>query len=225
MASRIAEKPDEEEKPGNMTKQLIYFADPMCSWCWGFSPVISAIRKHFKADLPIRLIMGGLRPGNTKPMEDKDRTYIREHWEHVHNATGQPFDFSFFERDGFVYDTEPASRAIITMRNLRPEACLDFLATIQEAFYAHARDTTAPEILVSLAALAGLDPVNFKNHFDSPKMKEETRADFTMARKTGIGGFPALLAGKGTKPYQFVCTGYQSWQDLKPALLNWFKNN
>ncbi|MDB5418474.1 MAG: dithiol-disulfide isomerase, partial [Phenylobacterium sp.] len=24
---------------------LIYFADPMCSWCYGFSPVIEEIRK------------------------------------------------------------------------------------------------------------------------------------------------------------------------------------
>ncbi len=26
---------------------LVYVADPMCSWCWGFSPVIDAIRERF----------------------------------------------------------------------------------------------------------------------------------------------------------------------------------
>ena len=40
---------------------LVYFADPMCSWCWGFSPVIEAISEQFGTSLPIRLIMGGLR--------------------------------------------------------------------------------------------------------------------------------------------------------------------
>jgi hypothetical protein len=30
----------EDNKSG---RQLVYFADPMCSWCYGFSPVIAAI--------------------------------------------------------------------------------------------------------------------------------------------------------------------------------------
>ena len=72
---------------------LVYFADPMCSWCWGFSPVIDTIRDQFGSDLPIRLIMGGLRPGTTKPMDEAARRTTREHWEHVHKASSQPFGF------------------------------------------------------------------------------------------------------------------------------------
>jgi len=94
---------------------LIYFADPMCSWCWGFAPVIDAIRERFGRDLPIRLIMGGLRPGTTKPMTEAAKRTTREHWEHVHEASGQPFDFTFFEREGFVYDTEPAAKAVVVV--------------------------------------------------------------------------------------------------------------
>jgi putative protein-disulfide isomerase len=26
-------------------KHLVYFADPMCSWCYGFSPVIAALEQ------------------------------------------------------------------------------------------------------------------------------------------------------------------------------------
>ena len=33
---------DNDDKP-----ILWYFADPMCSWCWGFSPVISEIKKSY----------------------------------------------------------------------------------------------------------------------------------------------------------------------------------
>ena len=46
--------------------QLIYFADPMCSWCYGFSPVVRALRPRYAEVLPIRLIMGGLRPGTRR---------------------------------------------------------------------------------------------------------------------------------------------------------------
>jgi len=79
---------------------LVYFADPMCSWCWGFSPVITAIRQHHGADLPIRLVMGGLRPGTKEPMSEASKREIRGHWEHVEAASGQPFDYGLFDRDG-----------------------------------------------------------------------------------------------------------------------------
>ena len=59
-----------------MTKnQLVYFADPMCSWCYGFSPVIAALAERFEDRLPLQVVMGGLRAGNTEPMRDKDRDY------------------------------------------------------------------------------------------------------------------------------------------------------
>jgi len=49
---------------------LIYFADPMCSWCYGFSPVIDDIRRAYGNALPIRVVMGGLRPGTDKPVTE-----------------------------------------------------------------------------------------------------------------------------------------------------------
>lgn len=36
---------------------LWYFADPMCSWCWGFSPVIEAVREACRPRLKISLIL------------------------------------------------------------------------------------------------------------------------------------------------------------------------
>src|SRR4051812_50036772 len=68
---------------------LIYFVDPMCSWCWGFAPVIEAIRQRFGDALPIRLIVGGLRPGTTKPLDEAGKRTSHETWEPAHQATGQ----------------------------------------------------------------------------------------------------------------------------------------
>ncbi|MEK9724235.1 MAG: hypothetical protein VW405_12255, partial [Rhodospirillaceae bacterium] len=108
-------------------RHLLYFADPMCSWCWGFSPSVDAIRTELSDSLPIRPVMGGLRPGNTEPMNEVAKLEVRRHWEHVLEASGQPFDFDFFDRDGFVYDTEPACRAVVTVRRLAAAKALDML--------------------------------------------------------------------------------------------------
>jgi putative protein-disulfide isomerase len=59
-------------------KHLVYFADPMCSWCYGFAPVMSALEQQFRERLPLRLVMGGLRAGNTRPMRPEDKEYLRD---------------------------------------------------------------------------------------------------------------------------------------------------
>jgi putative protein-disulfide isomerase len=116
---------------------LVYVADPMCSWCWGFAPVIAAIRGQFGTALPIRLVMGGLRPGTMKPLDDAGKAIIREHWEHVQKASGQPFDFSFFDRESFVYDTEPAAQALVVVRRRGMELALDYLGVWSRRVVVH----------------------------------------------------------------------------------------
>ena len=43
-----------------MSKEILYFGDPMCSWCWGFAPVLKSIYEDFKADAPLSIVVGGL---------------------------------------------------------------------------------------------------------------------------------------------------------------------
>src|SRR3954462_12426370 len=114
--------------------RLIYFADPMCSWCWCFAPVVETVQQRFGDALPIRLMMGGLRPGTTKPLDEAGRRTIREHWEHVREASGQPFVFRFSGRGYFIYDTDPASRAVVGCAALaRPIPCAVCTASKQRS--------------------------------------------------------------------------------------------
>src|SRR5436190_22744139 len=140
---------------------LIYFSDPMCSWCYGFSPVIEDIRRAYGDALPIRVVMGGLRPGTDKPMTPQAAAEIAGHWAHVHEASGLPFDPAAINREGFVYDTDPAARAVVVVRREGEDVALKFLGAAQRAFYAEARDITQGEVLADLAADYGLDRDRF----------------------------------------------------------------
>jgi putative protein-disulfide isomerase len=203
---------------------LIYFADPMYSWCWGFSPTIEAVAARFGAALPIRLTLGGLRPGTTKPMGERDRDEVRNHWEHVREPSGQPFDFDFFKRERFVYDTEPASRAVVVMRRRGADAGLAALKRLQCAFYAENRDVTDAGELAALAAEIGFDPAAFRGDFDAPEAAEETRGDFAFSQAVGVRGFPTLIAGSGRdNRYGLVASGYQAPQTIVAALERWMQ--
>ena len=203
-----------------MTKQLLYFADPMCSWCWGFSPVVEALVAATDGDVPIHPIMGGLRLGTTDPMDNRAKATIREHWEHVQERTGQPFDFGFFAREDFVYDTEPACRAVVAVRRLDPAAALPFLRVVQRRFYAENRDVTDAEELTEAAGKLGFDRVAFAGAFTDPATFEVTAWDFNTARRLGVTGFPTLVAQE-EKRAAYVTTGYQPWEDLAPVLRGW----
>jgi putative protein-disulfide isomerase len=203
-------------------KQIVYVADPMCSWCWGFSPVIAAIDDAFGAAAPVRLVVGGLRAGETRVMDEKSKAYVRHHWEQVREATGQPFAFDFFERDGFVYDTEPACRAAVAVRNLAPDSTLDYFRAVQRGFYAEGLDVTRGDTLATIAQANGVTAAVFEGVFAAPEIAEATRADFELAQALGITGFPAVVL-KDDAGYAFLTIGYQPFEALKPYLELWMR--
>jgi putative protein-disulfide isomerase len=201
--------------------RLVYFADPMCSWCYGFSPVIAALAERFEDRLPLDLVMGGLRAGNTVPMRDEDKEFIRSSWTRVGAATGQPFDLSFFAREGFVYDTEPACRAVVTARRLMPRMALPFMARVQQAFYAENRDMTSADEIAEVAEEAGFDRAGFGEAFTTPETRNETYRDFLTAEALGIRGFPTLIAGNEQRGYALLTNGYRPLDDLAEPLERW----
>jgi putative protein-disulfide isomerase len=201
---------------------LIYFADPMCSWCYGFSPVIDGIRRAYGRALPIRVVMGGLRPGTDQPMTAKAKTEIVGHWNHVHEATGLPFDAAVLEREGFVYDTDPAARAVVVVRRESEETAVRYLAAAQRAFYAENRDVTDGEVLADLAADFGLDREAFLAAWASEEAKQETWRDYAISHRAGVTGFPTLVGGPNAEGvFGVVTRGFAPGEQVLAVLRDW----
>jgi len=201
---------------------LIYFADPMCSWCYGFSPVIEQVRQAYGRALPIRVVMGGLRPGTETPMTDKAKTEIVGHWNHVHEASGLPFDAAVLDREGFVYDTDPAARAVVVVRRQGEELALRYLAAAQRAFYALNRDVTSGEVLGDLAADFGLDRDAFLADWSAETARQETWRDYAISQRAGVTGFPTLVGGPNDRGvYGVVTRGYAPPEQVLAVLRDW----
>jgi len=204
--------------------ELVYVADPMCSWCYGFAPTIAAIARQFDGRMPVWPLMGGLRAGNSAAMSDKDKDYVREHWGHVTQMTGRPFDYGFFDRQGFVYDTEPACRAVVTMRIMAPERAMDYLERVSTAFYAEGRDTTKAGVLIDLAEEMGAERARFERGFALPEVRDAAARDFSSARQLGVRGFPSLLAGNDDIGYTLLSNGYIGLKPLSEQLEGWYSS-
>jgi putative protein-disulfide isomerase len=201
---------------------LIYFADPMCSWCYGFSPVIARIRAEFGRSLPIRLIMGGLRPGTDTPMTEAAKVELAGHWAHVTEASGLAFDPSVLDREGFLYDTDPAARAVVRVRRDDPEKAVAYLGALQRAFYAENRDITQAPVLANLAADFGVDREAFLADFETEDLKQETWRDYATSQRAGVTGFPTLVAGPNADgAYGVVTRGFQPGDQVLGVLHQW----
>lgn len=204
-----------------MSKTILYFADPMCSWCWGFQPVMDKIREAIADKAVIQIFVGGLRPFTEHAMTDTDKSYVRNHWEHVAEASGQPFDFAFFDKQGFTYDTEPACRAIVAVRRLAPDLAHDMLNRLHQAFYVECRNTTDENILADLAHEIGVPRGDFEIAFADDETKQETLAEFHYAQNSQITGFPTLVGIAESETPVALSLGFRPWERMEPVLTDW----
>lgn len=191
---------------------LIYIGDTMCSWCYGFSKELDTfISNH--PELKIRLVQGGLRPKNTEQIgEMKD--FLRSHWEEIEERTGQPFAYEILNHSDFIYDTEPASRAVVVARMIQPEKELEFFKEVQTAFYAKNENTNQLSTYTEIATKLGIDAEKFAVLFDSEEAKYATKTDFQLSSEMGIKGFPSVVIKLG-KEFFMISNGYREVKDLE----------
>lgn len=202
--------------------RLLYFADTMCSWCYGFAPEMQVVLERFHPELDLLAFSGGLRPFNTEPVSDSMRAMLTETYGRIGQLTGQPFGTCPSLTPGFVYDSEPASRAVVTMRNMAPGDDYAFMLAIQRAFYADGEDITRPDVLARHAAAFGVPEEAFLETFSSEAIRQATMADFQVAQQFGIDGFPTLILHRqrstGDNALMMVSQGYAKADDVTERL-------
>lgn len=202
-----------------MDRALVYVTDPMCSWCWGFAPVIEQLTASL--GLPVEVIAGGLAPGDAARVVDEGvAAYIGEHWVHVEQASGQPFDHRTLDRRGWRYDTELPCRALVVARNQVPDRVVEVLHCLQAAFYADGVDVTDlgnyPRILEGVVP----DVDSFVRELGDDASRLQVWQDFEWARQRGLTSFPTLLARRG-KQLSLVTRGWAPIERLEPVLREW----
>ena len=196
---------------------LIYVMDPMCSWCYGFAPVIKRLAAEQEGILQFKLVMGGLRPHTELPLDEHMKETLRHHWQDVEKISGQPIDYGFFNRQGFIYDTEPGCRAVVTMRYLKPPMEAEMADAVQSAFYARNQDVTQPGVLAAIASQYGVEEDAFLEKFSTEEMKEKTLQDFTLARHLQANAFPSLYLLNGTNLH-LLSRGYRTYDGMSAHL-------
>ncbi|MCE2595080.1 DsbA family protein [Motilimonas cestriensis] len=173
--------------------KIIYIADPMCSWCFGFSAQLQQLKQQLP-QYPFELVMGGLRTGeDAQPLDASLADMLSHHWQKVEQLTGQKINPEILNRvDQFIYDTEPACRAVTLLGEASPAHQFDYLLAVQTAFYQDNKDITQAKVLAELAS-PWLEQDFFLELFNSPAMIEATQQDFELSRQWQVFSYPTLV--------------------------------
>lgn len=197
--------------------KITYFADPMCSWCYGFSPVISKLREELEGKFDFELVMGGLR-ANDQPMTASERNDTIEHWREVEAKTGAAFNYENALPEGFVYDTTLACKAVSILSRQFPEFAWTYLDSVHVAFYADGTDVTLQANLVDIGVQYGMSGLNFWDALDSEDAERAFQEDRQKAAANEVTGYPSILLEMDDYS-RLIMIGYEPYESVVEKLL------
>ena len=192
--------------------QLVYFASPMCSWCWGFSPVIQQLKAAHPAN-NIRLVLTPFRIDTTQAMDDALRNYVLGQWKNVSQTTAQPFDFRFAMPVNFIYNTRLVCISIKAFSKQLPKQELDYLRALQHAFYVENKDLTNEEVLIETANNFSVDANLFADDFSNKQITVELEQDFSLCQLLAVQSYPTLMIEE-EGCYAMLVNGYMPYQEV-----------
>ncbi|GAA4438390.1 DsbA family protein [Pontibacter saemangeumensis] len=197
---------------------LLYVTNPMCAWCYGFTPVVRRLKALWHRRLQVQVLFGDLHAHATDSLERVDKDYLAGSWHHVQKQVNLPFDYRFFTKQNYVYNTEPACRALLCVRLLRPVLTLEVLRAFHSAFYADGLDLKDTAVLVHLVGLFGIRENLFLALFESEEIMGQMEEEFDYVDRIGATTFPSVYVQTG-QGLEKIAQGYVPLDELEQRLL------
>lgn len=173
---------------------LYYIHDPMCSWCWGFRPVLEELMASVPPTVSSSRLLGGLAADSSEPMPGEMRLKLQNIWREIEKRIpNTSFNFAFWSRNTPRRSTYPACRAVIAARTLNPDREESMILAIQQAYYLQARNPSDEATLGELATEIGLDKQGFIGLLNHASTQRKLESEISQARQLGVSSFPSLV--------------------------------
>lgn len=173
---------------------LYYVHDPMCSWCWGFKPVLEQLQKKLQDKLQLTYILGGLAIDSESEMTQQMQSDIKSNWQRIQKTIpGTEFNYDFWDKNTPRRSTYPACRAVIAAGLEGDNNDLKMIDAIQQAYYLNAQNPSNYTVLYELARKLALDESQFKLNIHSENTQNELIKQIKFSRSIGADSFPSLF--------------------------------
>lgn len=174
-----------------MKTTLYYIYDPMCSWCYAFSPTLQIIKDNLSKDEELIFIPGGLARPTNDVMPKEMQENIENIWYEIEKKVGTKFNHDFWDVCKPRRSTYIACQSTIAARLQNKE--YEMIQAIQEAYYQRALNPSDDETHLLLAKELNLDTKKFEHDLNSEEVKKIFKNDINQRRSLNVRVFPTLL--------------------------------
>lgn len=209
-----------------MQPKFIYCYDALCGWCYGFSPVISALYAEYGATYDFEVLSGGMVPVDHLSFMQDMAPYIREEREHVEARTGVTFGEPFLNqirlseiKSSTWHPTSLAPAvAMVVIKDLNPQKQIPAIKLLQRMIFQQAMDMDRVDNYRVFAQEIDLDFEQFKIHFEHPNYQEKAQYEFALVKQLRVNGFPTLLLQTGDRYLYLLSRGYSDYPTVSRVL-------
>lgn len=205
----------------NDLPKLYYVYDPLCGWCYGFSPVIMAIHQKYGHRVHIEVIAGGMVRGDRVGPIGQVAPFIKSAYKTVEQHCGVKFGQAFLqgvlEPGTMLFSSEMPCRATVCIKQLKPEVAVAFAHDLQKAIYYHGEDLGQLSSYKPILEKYQISVDAFERQMHDPATLSLTEQGYQKASELGVNGFPTLIFEKNGQR-KTLAVGYKPMSEIERHL-------
>lgn len=211
--------------------KITVFADPVCTWCWGTSPIMRAIEYRYGKGVDIEYVMTGMVDdirtfsdrrlhigGDDIALSNRNLVTAWVEASKIHGMPVQEHGFRLFDEQHT--STISQCLAYIAVRQLvgdeNKEIAHRYLRVIQQATAAEAVRTADISKLAGFAAVVGLSPDEVRCKIESREVKRMFQENRELAAHYGVDTTPTFLLQFRGK--ELLVQGYTTMETLEAEI-------
>jgi len=184
---------------------LFYVHDPMCSWCYGYKPVLNTILKQLNNKIEVKFLLGGLAADTEILMPLNMQTKIKSNWRNIEETIpGTTFNYDFWTKCSPKRSTYPACRAVIAAGKQHIKHQSLMINAIQYAYYLNAQNPSNYDVLYDIAEKINLNKSEFENDIHSENTNEQLHQQIALSQSIGANSFPSIFLLHKEQYHQIV---------------------
>ncbi|RBL92192.1 DsbA family protein [Chitinophaga flava] len=202
--------------------RFIYIYDPLCGWCYGFTPVVLQFQQLQMDTMEFDILSGGMITGDNRHPFSTMAAYIQREHTNVEDMTGVKFGEAFLEKllpSQEIMDSEKPSVALTVFKLYQPENAISFAHDMQVALNYDGLSLNHNDTYRKLIRKYGLPEDEFISRMQDEHLRYETQQEFQLIQNWGITGFPAAILDTGKQLY-LCARGYTPLDKLQQTINN-----
>lgn len=210
--------------PEQVSRPKIYYVhDLLCSFCYGFIPVMEKFIHEYQNQYDIQFVSCGLFIGDKiKPVHDFFSENYKDGYDKVIKMTGAPIHANYFDdlvaKQNYVVNSVKTASALEVYRNeisKEPSKLIHFQKVFQDMIYQEATAPNEEIFYEKLATKLELPTDFFTSKMSSESISELVNKDFEKTRKVFHNKLlPSLYLESEPNVYENIISGYHNYDQL-----------